>query len=321
MGRKRPSNSRNIMQGFRLALFGVSTLVSVGLLSGCDDEQAVTDGPLPLTPGGSAGTGGSAGAANESPAPPGDDAPPSTSGGASGSGGTGSPDDGAAGNGIPEGGAAGDGAAGDGPASSDAGPAVPAGPLPDLVLDAAYLVDTTIEDVVDTDDVCLMNEGCVTGLGERRVVRFGSRTGNIGTADFLLGRPEAGNPFWTYDACQDAYDLVGFAFYELFDATGARVLTGVKNGFCIRDSEPWLLEGGPSCRSFDCNGQGIGQGCADNYGSELQCQWVDITGVPAGTYTLRVTVNANRQIAELDYSNNVVSVNLEILDSSVRVLP
>ena len=193
--------------------------------------------------------------------------------------------------------------------------------MPDLVLDAAYLIDTTIEDTVDTDDECLLNEGCVTGLGERRVVRFGSRTGNIGTADFLLGRPEAGNPFWTYDACQQAYDLVGFAFYELFDATGVRVLTGVKNGFCIRDSEPWELEGGPSCRSFDCNGQGIGQGCADNYGSELQCQWVDITGVPAGSYLLRVTVNANRSIAELDYSNNIVEVNLEIRDDGVRVLP
>jgi hypothetical protein len=191
-----------------------------------------------------------------------------------------------------------------------------------LVLDAAYLIDTTIADSVDIDDVCLMNEGCVTGLGERRVVRFGSRTGNIGTAELLLGKPEAGNPYWAYDACQDAYELVGFAFYELLDAsTGARVLTGVKNGFCIRDSEPWELVDGPFCGAFDCNGQGITPGCADNYGSELECQWVDITGVPAGSYALRVTVNASRTIAELDYSNNVVEVKLEILDDAVRVSP
>jgi hypothetical protein len=241
--------------------------------------------------------------------------------GAAGTNAAGAPGNGVGGSGAPAGGSTGEGTPGDDSPGADAGPPPPSGPAPDLVLDAAYLIDTTIEDVVVTDDQCLLNEGCVTGLGERRVVRFGSRTGNIGTADFLLGRPEASNPYWTYDACHETYDLVGFAFYELFDAAGVRVLTGVKNGFCIRDSEPWELEGGPSCRSFDCNGQGIGQGCADNYGSELQCQWVDITGLSAGTYRLRVTVNANRNIAELDYANNVVEVNLEILADSVRVVP
>jgi len=301
------------MTVFRVALIAVST----ALFAGCNDEQpAAID---PSTPTASAGSAGNAGTEGESPTDGEQSSPPS--GGTGGVLGTGTPGEGPAGGGAPASGPTGGMSGGDLPASGDAGPLAPAGPLPDLVLDAAYLIDTTIEDTIDTDDVCLMNEGCVTGLGERRVVRFGSRTGNIGTADFLLGRPEAGNPFWTYDACHDAYDLVGFAFYELLDATGAVVLTGVKNGFCIRDSEPWELEGGPFCRSFDCNGQGIGQGCADNYGSELQCQWVDITGVPAGAYTLRVTVNANRATAELDYSNNVVTVNLEILDDAVRVMP
>jgi hypothetical protein len=302
-----------MMLGFRVALLAVSS----ALIIGCGDEPS--SGASSPTPSGSAGSGGSAGSPAASPTGPEDSPPPSSSAG--GALGVGRPGAGVAG-GNATGAGSTDGTPGGGaPASADAGPLAPTGPLPDLVLDAAYLIDTTIEDTVDTDDMCLLNEGCVTGLGERRVVRFGSRTGNIGTADFLLGRPEAGNPSWTYDACHDTFDLVGFAFYELLDATGAVVLTGVKNGFCIRDSEPWELEGGPSCRSFDCNGQGIGQGCADNYGSELQCQWVDITNIPAGNYTLRVTVNANRSIAELDYSNNVVTVGLEIVDDAVRVLP
>ncbi len=314
------------MLSFRLARVGVSTalltatLLSTALIVGCGDDEVARAEPAPLTPAANAGAGGSAGTANgAAPSPSENGPPPSGSGGRGGA--AGEPGVGGGGSVTPSGGAAGAGTPGEGGASGDAGPSAPTGPLPDLVLDAAYLVDTTIEDVVDTDDQCLLNEGCVTGLGSRRVVRFGSRTGNIGNADFLLGRPEAGNPYWTFDACHDAYDLVGFAFYELFDAAGVRVLTGVKNGFCIRDSEPWELEGGPFCRSFDCNGQGIGQGCADNYGSELQCQWVDITGVPAAAYLLRVTVNANRSIAELDYSNNVVEVNLEIRDDGVRVLP
>jgi hypothetical protein len=189
------------------------------------------------------------------------------------------------------------------------------------VLDAAYLLDTIARDVVETNDACLIDEGCVSGLGQRRVVRFGSRTGNVGTADLRLGRAEAGNPYWTYDTCHESYDLVGFGAYELFDAnTGALARTGAKNGFCIRGSEPWALEGGPSCGSYDCNEQGIAQGCADNYGSELQCQWIDITDLPDGAYTLRVTINASRTIEELDYANNTVDVGLEILDEAVRVL-
>ncbi|HTV21353.1 MAG TPA: lysyl oxidase family protein [Polyangiaceae bacterium] len=307
------------MLRFRVALIGIST---AGLLA-CGDDKPATLPPASLTPESSAGASGNAGAPSTPPTP-GENEPPAAAG-AGGSGATGAGAGGGAAGDATAGGAAGeapdDGAPGAGAVSGDAGPAVPTGPLPDLVLDAAYLIDTTIEDTINIADACLMNEGCVTGLGERRIVRFGSRTGNIGTAAFLLGKPEEGNPFWTYDACQDSYDLVGFAFYELFDSAGTRVLTGVKNGFCIRDSEPWELEGGPSCRDYDCNRQGIDVGCADNYGSELQCQWVDITGLPAGDYSLRVTVNANRATAELDYSNNVVNVNLQILDDEVRVLP
>jgi hypothetical protein len=284
-----------------------SIALSTALLGSCTGDS----------PGGdkaASATAGDAGSGSAS-APRRNDGVPVTSGGASGAR-------------APETGAAGSAAAAAGgndtsaaPVDSSAeGTTVGEGPLPDLVLDAAYLIDTIARDIVQTDDMCLMKEGCVTGLGERRVIRFGSRTGNIGNADFLLGKPEAGNPYWTYDACHDSYDLAGFAFYELFDAnTGARVVTGAKNAFCLRDSEPWALEGGPFCGSYDCVGQGIGQGCADNYGSELQCQWVDITGLPPGVYTLRVTINANRDIAELDYGNNVVNVAVEILDDAVLV--
>jgi Lysyl oxidase len=206
------------------------------------------------------------------------------------------------------------------PAANVPSPPVGGAPAPDLVLDRAYLVDTTAEDVVSIDDACLVSEGCVTGLGQRRVVRFGSRTGNVGTAALSLGNPGASNPYWAADSCQGGFDLLGFARYELFDAsTGASVLTGGKNGFCIRDSEPWQLEGDASCYAYNCADQGISPGCADNYGSELQCQWVDITNVPAGLYTLRVIINATFSVPELDYANNVVDVNLRVEDDEVII--
>jgi hypothetical protein len=45
---------------------------------------------------------------------------------------------------------------------------------------------------------------------------------------------------------------------------------------------------------------------ADVYGSSLDCQWLDITGLPPGQYRLRVGVNPFRTFAERSYDNNVV---------------
>jgi hypothetical protein len=198
--------------------------------------------------------------------------------------------------------------------------AVPMGPLPDLVLDAAYLLDTTALDVVTVDDPCSLQEQCVTGLGERRVVRFGSRMGNIGRADFVLGDPDQDNPLWTFDSCQMSFNLVGFSRYELRDAaSGELVLRGTKRGFCISDPEQWILESGAICEQYDCNHQGISPGCADNYGSSLPCQWVDVTDVPSGKYELQVGVNSDHQVLEQNYANNVVTLRIQLTDDELQV--
>ncbi|HEU4577949.1 MAG TPA: lysyl oxidase family protein [Polyangiaceae bacterium] len=187
-----------------------------------------------------------------------------------------------------------------------------AAPLPDLVLDEAYLLDSTRFDIQNIQDPCAVQQGCATGLGERRVVRFGSRMGNVGQADFLLGAPEQQNPLWTQDSCGMRFSLAGFARYELRDASGQLVLTGTKNEFCMTDAEEWIPESGAQCHKYTCKNQGIVPGCADNYGTDLPCQWLDVTDVPAGEYELSVTVNAAHAIAEQDYANNNVKLRLRI---------
>lgn len=205
-------------------------------------------------------------------------------------------------------------------ARADDAPAQDALPLPDLVLDAAYLADTVEIDRVTIDDMCLLRDGCVTGLGERRVLRFGSRTGNLGTADFVLGATEADNPYWTFNTCQQSYELAGFARYALTDAaTGDSVALGAKSGFCIADAEEWKEGEAGSCDFYDCRYQGISRGCADNYGAALECQWVDVTGIPPGEYELEVTINADRQIDESDYANNVVRLTVTLDGEAVSV--
>jgi hypothetical protein len=194
--------------------------------------------------------------------------------------------------------------------------------LPDLVLDQAYLLDTTRFDIQRIEDPCAVKQGCATGLGDRRVVRFGSRMGNVGTADFVLGVPEQENPLWTLDACSDRFSLRGFARYELSDAaTGQQVLVGTKSEFCMTDAEEWIPESGARCQSYSCKDQGIRPGCADNYGTDLPCQWLDVTDVPPGEYELNVIVNAAKTIPEQDYTNDSVRLRVRIDADGGSVVP
>lgn len=184
--------------------------------------------------------------------------------------------------------------------------------LPDLVLDAAYLVDSTRFETQRIEDQCAVEQGCATGLGERRVVRFGSRMGNVGNADLVLGTPNEQSPPWAQDRCTGGLTLPRFALYELRDSSGRRVLQGTKNAACVTDAEEWMPGSGADCQSYSCGRQGIAPGCADNYGIDLPCQWLDITGVPPGSYELQVTINPDRTMAELDYTNNTAKLRLEI---------
>lgn len=207
------------------------------------------------------------------------------------------------------------------PQSSPPGSTPPPPALPDLVLDAEYLEATIQQAMVDASlDSCLINEKCITGMGLRRVVRFGTRSGNIGTADLVAGRPALDNPVWEYDACHDHFHFEGYAEYELIDAATSAVLpVGVKHGFCLRDLGVW----DPSvpserCGVYDCDYQGLGVGCYDVYVPELDCQWVDITDVPPGEYQLRVTINSEQRIQELDRSNNSATVRILITPETVQ---
>ena len=69
----------------------------------------------------------------------------------------------------------------------------------------------------------------------------------------------------------------------------------------------------------DKGDQGISVGCADNYASTIDCQWVDVTDIEDGNYTLMVHLNPSRRIVESDYSNNVASCEVHYHNSSVVV--
>jgi len=159
---------------------------------------------------------------------------------------------------------------------------------------------------------CEIFEGCVAAPGFRRLLRFDTRTPNAGSMDLVMGVPSNHPDLFHYSECHEHYHFDGYAFYDLIDGTGAVVATGHKQAFCLLDWTPWAWPdfGG----GYTCGNQGISVGWEDVYGSYLDCQYVDVTDVPPGDYTLRISVNLPlpdtvvAPLVERDYGNNTLEL-------------
>ena len=109
--------------------------------------------------------------------------------------------------------------------------------------------------------------------------------------------------------------VVGDWDYEL---TGPNLpgIVGLKSAFCWLDSQ---RVSGSLPGKFHCGNQGITQGWSDVYGRSLDCQWVDITGLPAGNYQLRASVNDSQAlVVESDYSNNIAAIEVRVTPAAAR---
>lgn len=182
--------------------------------------------------------------------------------------------------------------------------------IPDLQFVAAEMTQTVL--VTQNDfrpDACEVIEGCVGAAGGRTLLRFDTVSANRGTADLVVGVPpppgESSDVF-EWSPCHMHHHVKNYASYELLDATGTAVLTARKQSFCLEDDEN--IKPGVPPHGYSCTDQGITRGWADVYSRYLPCQWIDITGVPAGTYTLRIVANPLRTLPESNYDNNTFTV-------------
>jgi hypothetical protein len=182
--------------------------------------------------------------------------------------------------------------------------------LPDLTIDAQRLQSSVIiRTKVFKPGDCAVFEGCVGGSGKRKLMRFDVATPNIGAGDLFLGSP-VNNPLFSFSQCHRHYHFNGYANYELLNDAGTNVLTGHKQAFCLMDYSRYDPSAGPA--QYTCSYQGISAGWQDVYGSYLDCQWLDITGIAKGDYLLRVTINPDRILTESNYVNNVATVPVSI---------
>ncbi len=187
---------------------------------------------------------------------------------------------------------------------------------PDLTINTAALQSslsiTTVTVGSDASGTCMVEEGCVKGYGVRNVIRFSTRIDNIGELDYYIGNASTQPEMFNNQNCHGHNHYEGYADYLLFNQANQPIPVGFKNGYCVIDVGCF---GGTS--HYGCSNMGISAQCYDLYGSGTTCNWIDITDVPAGLYTLVLRTNwAQRPDAlgrhETNYTNNYGAVCINI---------
>jgi hypothetical protein len=189
-------------------------------------------------------------------------------------------------------------------------------PLPDLTI-VGSAVNPRITTETFASGSCAVMEGLIQA-GTRRLIRFDTETENQGTADLFFGNP-ANNPLFVYAPCHAHYHFQNYMSYRLRDSGGRLVSVGLKVGFCVLDVFRWSPSA-PSSAFYTCSNQGIQVGWGDLYDSSLDGQWIDITGIPDGNYTIEIEPNPQGIIQEANYANNITLVPIVIGNSTAPPL-
>jgi hypothetical protein len=197
--------------------------------------------------------------------------------------------------------------------------------LPDLTVDQPTLrqdVQFAVQYFGANSCELGMDEQCITAPGWRRLLMFTTLTPNVGTADLNLGNASMTNPNFMYSTCHEHYHFLGYADYSLLSGDGGTAAEGHKQSFCVEDLVQVSMDPGvrtmglyDNCGEGATGLQGISAGWADEYYPNLPCQWIDVTDIAPGDYTLQVSLNYMHRFAEADYSNNIVSVPVTIPSS------
>lgn len=196
---------------------------------------------------------------------------------------------------------------------------LPADPRPDLTVDRDALARSLFVDRQPfAADSCELAEACVSGTGMRTLLRFTTSTMNVGGGPLIIPGPESAPQLYHFDDCHGHDHLTDFARYELLDRDGGIVAVGRKQGFFLVDIAPYCSDGAPSGSFFP--DQGISPGWSDVYVASIPCQWLDITGIPDGRYTLRVGVDSLGIVDQNDIAPDTVAVRIRLRNGVVETL-
>jgi hypothetical protein len=148
--------------------------------------------------------------------------------------------------------------------------------------------------------------------------------------------PRSATMFYSGDG-HDHWHVKDAARYTLRQLGGSgQVREGAKEGFCFFDVWPYdlTLPGAPESKHYSasnsCGGSehegasqvkmGLSVGWTDIYPYVLPFQWIDITGLPSGTYLLRALIDSGNQFKESRQANNYTWVKIELEGEKAKVL-
>jgi hypothetical protein len=180
-----------------------------------------------------------------------------------------------------------------------------------------------------------------TSASGRKLLRFTTTIGNVGRGRFELvaHRPSLSYSTMTvrqrifrdngttrYVATKATSRFAGdghnhwhirrVATYDLIDAHARRLRGDRKIGFCFFDTSIYdrsvhgfrpirrYFEKSCGSRSSLTVRMGISVGWGDTYSSALAYQWIDVTGIPTGTYWLVATADKDNFYRESNETNN-----------------
>lgn len=175
---------------------------------------------------------------------------------------------------------------------------------------------------VGAEDVA---EGCAAATTRRTLLAFDHYVWNDGTAALNVGAPgcpdcsvspalSCTNPLFQCSLAggHNHGHITDFSSYTVTKRGSPDVVVrGHKEGFCLQDSTCTSTPVNPN--PGDCST--LSPGCADLYGSGLGCQYVDITSLRPGKYTLRVELNPTRNLTEASFDNNVAMYDFEVCNA------
>src|SRR5262245_37681974 len=198
--------------------------------------------------------------------------------------------------------------------------AIPARAGVDLWVDPAAVVPISFQTISSSTFACAVAESCLSDqTTNRRVMRFGNMIVNLGDTDLNVGTPPPfgqSDDLFHWDTCHGHHHLKQIMRYELLNSSGV-VTVGRKQNFCMADTKPWAPNAPPPAHTCTTV-QGLTRGWADLYDPDLDCQWLDITGLPNGVYTLRLTVDPTNAYAEDNETNNVTT-RVVVLEATTGV--
>jgi hypothetical protein len=138
---------------------------------------------------------------------------------------------------------------------------------------------------------------------------------------------------WAGDG-HNHWHAIDTMIYQIWPANGGAVRRDSKVGFCFLDSMAVDLSlprapQAPYYRGSFCGGaaslrnrMGISVGWGDHYPAHFAFQWIDITGLPAGSYIVKAKVDPFNHFLEQSDGNNCfwAKINIPSSGSTVRVL-